>query len=774
MSTTLLSQDIVKLRTENAPRLEKLRDSADKLIHQLKTIKNSPLVEFKPTECDKLVGKLRNLRGKLDNKYQLFNSGIITISVAGIEKSGKTTLLKNLTGIDNLPTADERCTSVSCEIIYVESRDKERIEISYYTQEQLLQIIQHQLDYIKNAGNLWKEGCQFDWNAIPEDIDDFTSYTLPHVDIMDAAHRSKYKSTLEQLSTIKNNLKNPESKSKLGTTYSDSLENLPQYASHKTATNDVVNEHQSIIRKISIYKNYEGGSSALRLNDTPGVDAPNPHAFAHTIKSIQTETDLLVIANRPALTPDITESMANFLSRLSNLDPASPLRKRSIFFVNWQRNVDPKGINAQIRINKVKDDGTFPDDCIYGPCDIMEKSELKKFMDHMVNRLRHDIPDQDKSMIDWFESEWKDIRDEVHTHIYKPLHGQMPPLPEQQRWQLADMYDRWFEKRNDTEHADTSVTKYFFDCLKTGMGNKTETCTQLKAIEELNDKVKQICKEEMCSIIQWLSQRANEEKIQEMIKASNEPWNTLLPELGEMMTKIVENLTSVAENISPVIQDEVYEAIKAALQNTAVAEQLCPGEKSGEKLMSLCNKMREHTKDDDVKFIVSGLEEIANNEIKMRFLMRHELRPALNLFDPHRWTGDRHEVLIESVATALRDTPYGNKCISWMKGNDRIPSIADKAEKHHIFYENLCKVCFHIIHGVMLSNANKFEDLVQDFMADASQTLSTQRRCRNGWNKGLRPFINIIFKNEYEKMEKNQANAEKYKCMLDELNKAIG
>lgn len=59
-------------------------------------------------------------------------------------------------------------------------------------------------------------------------------------------------------------------------------------------------------------------------------------------------------------------------------------------------------------------------------------------------------------------------------------------------------------------------------------------------------------------------------------------------------------------------------------------------------------------------------------------------------------------------------------------------------------------------------------------MADASQTLSTQRRCRNGWNKGLRPFINIIFKNEYEKMEKNQANAEKYKCMLDELNKAIG
>jgi hypothetical protein len=239
------------------------------------------------------------------------------------------------------------------------------------------------------------------------------------------------------------------------------------------------------------------------------------------------------------------------------------------------------------------------------------------------------------------------------------------------------------------------------------------------------------------------------------------------------MTKAVEKITGVAEDISPVIQEEVYKVIADALQAPSVAEQLCPGDTPAERLMNLCRKMKEHALDDDVKFIVSSLGEFANIEVQMRCLMRHELRPALNLFDPLRWTAERKAALIESVATALDTTSHSKECLSWIK-SARILSSTDSAEEHSSFYENLCKVCFIVIHAVMLSNANKFEALMQDFMADASQTLATQRRCENGWHKGLRPFTGTILADEYRKMEQNQANAQAYANMLEKLNCAIG
>ena len=139
----------------------------------------------------------------------------------------------------------------------------------------------------------------------------------------------------------------------------------------------------------------------------------------------------------------------------------------------------------------------------------------------------------------------------------------------------------------------------------------------------------------------------------------------------------------------------------------------------------------------------------------------------------NRWTAERKEALIESVATALDTTSHSKECLSWIK-SARILSIADTAEEHSSFYENLCKVCFIVIHAVMLSNANKFEALMQDFMADASQTLATQRRCENGWHKGLRPFTGTILADEYRKMEQNQANALAYANMLEKLDSAIG
>ena len=114
--STLLNQDIVQLRQQKVPQLEAMLESTTSLHQVLAQVMSSPLVQRKPMEGTQLLARLATLQEQLTNKVQLFRNGVITVSVAGVEKSGKTTLLKNLTGIEDLPTADERCTSVSCEV----------------------------------------------------------------------------------------------------------------------------------------------------------------------------------------------------------------------------------------------------------------------------------------------------------------------------------------------------------------------------------------------------------------------------------------------------------------------------------------------------------------------------------------------------------------------------------------------------------------------------------------------------------------------------------
>ena len=258
MSTPLINGNIVKARQQNAPYLAEMRDAAENLIQQLHRIQHSPLVQYKPEKCGSLIAEVEKLKNELESKYQLFSNGVITVSIAGMEKSGKSTMLNRLTGITALPTADERCTSISCEIIYVDSEDKEGLKIVFYTEKQLLEVIHHQLAYLQNEKDLWKDGYSFTWSNMPGTVGDFAYYTLPTLDDIDNTQRGKYKSALEQLYNIRTILKQSSELAKLGTSYRDKLANLHLYASHKTTAVEAISEQQAIIRKITVFKNMKG------------------------------------------------------------------------------------------------------------------------------------------------------------------------------------------------------------------------------------------------------------------------------------------------------------------------------------------------------------------------------------------------------------------------------------------------------------------------------------------------------------------------------------
>lgn len=765
---TLLNQDIVQLRQQKVPQLEDMLESTTSLQQMLEQIMHSPLVQRKPQEGAQILARLSTLREQLANKTQLFRNGVITVSVAGVEKSGKTTLLKNLTGINNLPTADERCTSVSCEILYAPSASEEGLDIIYYTREELQGVVTRQLNYLQQENDLWADGQQFTLAPAPDSIEMFACYPLPGISALAEEKRMLYEGALSQLQAIKDCL--AKHSAKLGTTGHDSLDNLNLYASHKTEDNDNVSDLQAIIRKINIRKHFAGGAPFLRLCDTPGVDDPNPQALSHTFQAIKAETDLLIIANRPGNMPSITQPLAMFLSNLKKLDTSAPLRDRSIFFVNWHRSIDPEQKNANIRIQKVHEKSVFPASSIYGPCDIMSQEAIDAFLNHVNGRLRNDIPRQDNELIQNLTREWKSIQACVRTQVLDMLRDQAPPMPDEMQRDLDFKLDAWFDKRFDTS-SNRNETEYFMGCLRTRMNEKTRGCRTHATLEDLRGRVKSIRDAKSELIKNWLKENASEEKCKMMIDAHTSPEAEILPKLAEQMTELVQELTAVAEDIGPVIQDDVYQVITEALGQDAAA-QLCPGSTPAEGLGSLCSKLEATSRDEDVAFITRNLREFAGISMQMRCIMRHELRPALNLLDSFRWHADRRQDLIKDVTDMIGNAPQGDMCKKWLI-SAKLCSLSDEAKIHSDFYKKLFTTSMMVIDAVLSSNSNKFAKLMEDYMADASQTLATQRRCENGWRKALRPYGNIILAAEWARVAGQAANAKQYAELVDNLEDSL-
>ena len=527
---------------------------------------------------------------------------------------------------------------------------------------------------------------------------------------------------------------------------------------------------QAIIRKITIRKHFAGGAPFLRLCDTPGVDDPNPQALSHTFQAIKAETDLLIIANRPGNMPSITQPLAMFLSNLKKLDTSAPLRDRSIFFVNWHRSIDPEQKNANIRIQKVHEKSVFPASSIYGPCDIMSQEAIDAFLNHVNGRLRNDIPRQDNELIQNLTREWKSIQACVRTQVLDRLRDQAPPMPDEMQRDLDFKLDAWFDKRFDTS-SNRNETEYFMGCLRTRMNEKTRGCRTHATLEDQRGRVKSIRDAKSELINNWLKENASEEKCKMMIDAHTSPEAEILPKLAEQMTELVQELTAVAEDIGPVIQKDVYQVITEALGQDAAA-QLCPGSTPAEGLGSLCTKLEATSRDEDVAFITRNLREFAGISMQMRCIMRHELRPALNLLDSFRWHADRRQDLIKDVTDMIGNAPQGDMCKKWLI-SAKLCSLSDEAKIHSDFYKKLFTTSMMVIDAVLSSNSNKFAKLMEDYMADASQTLATQRRCENGWRKALRPYGNIILAAEWARVAGQAANAKQYAELVDNLEDAL-
>jgi hypothetical protein len=129
----MIDPSIIEARKSSAPKLQAIVENCTSLTEALVELETAAASIELPSHQlleEIRIGKeqLTELRGRTQKRLKRFEAGLISVAVAGVEKSGKTQLLQTLTGIKDLPTDISRCTAVPCEIIYDENQSAFNLE----------------------------------------------------------------------------------------------------------------------------------------------------------------------------------------------------------------------------------------------------------------------------------------------------------------------------------------------------------------------------------------------------------------------------------------------------------------------------------------------------------------------------------------------------------------------------------------------------------------------------------------------------------------------
>lgn len=747
MNQNLLRDNIIAARQSNAPKLESLLTTVEKLRAGLQEVDNSPLTFMRPSSLRALQQQAASLQQRIERKHEQFQKGVVTLCVAGLEKSGKSTMLKTLTGVA-LPAAAQRCTSVNTEIYF--DRSKQSFDVVYYTREELYRLMSMHWQFLRAGGAaIWESSQASDLAGdVPPTLEAFLSCTLPTK--LESLSEMKYRSSLETLIALQNCR---DELRVLGTTESGlPLEQLSAYVSHKTEQHAAPNRKQVLMRKVMVSVCYDGGCEALRLCDTPGVDDPNPNAREVTLRMVQEEADVLLLLNRPLTKPDPTESFTNFLEGLARLDADAPLRKRLLYMVNQDKRSDPDGAYARLHLQAV--DKHF--DEILPPVDALSREELRARLDAINAFMAERLPQMDRELITKFEQEVKSLQSRVRLEIFDDLRRQSPPLPGDVELQIHNLYTNWFSG--------------FMDRLVTGLG-KLSTNPALPELDQVHQSIEEKLKAVRTTMKEALQAEGNEQVCEQLLLAGKNPSAVLLPRFAALITGEVEKLTAEVETLCPAIRSCVLQKIREALGDAADA--LMPGTRDEEQLTALCDLLEEsaqrQAQDEHILFVLAGLREFATLNAQMRYVMRYEMRPALNLFDPLRWRAGRVESLRKRCLSML---PAGHKVAARLQ-RTTIPGPGDAAAVHAGFLNNICAVAWHLLSSVLGAQATQLQQMVDDFLSQASQTLATQASCKTGWERGLNIRSSRILGKEAEHLVRKAEQSAAFNDLLKQLEQTL-
>ena len=754
----MIDQAIIEARKKAAPALKSIIESCDRCTAALNQLENATSQIDAPShqllEAIR-VGKeqLGSVRVRTKKRFTRFESGLITIAIAGIEKSGKTTLLKTLTGIEDLPTDQSSCTAVPCEIIYDISRKE--FDLEFHTSASYAEeILKSLIDGFNNslaAGELEKKIA-----SLPASCADFAALRLPAASdfipmtmprkILDILHNIQ-----TNLSLVRQNLdQHPLQAQPLGKLNEWVAKQIDSVAEAKITT----------VRRCTIYTEFLGGSPNLRWLDTPGVDDPSPLARERTLRSIDREADLLVVATMPGRNPSPTVAFVDFWTSINRLPNEVRLLDRLQILLNQHTVSDPTG-EFILRHRQELEKGGILSALFHGPYQATSPAHMAQFMDGANRHLAGSLPGQDALVVDRLHNDFMSALAGIRTNVFDRARKLHPGDPTQSAVENR-MFKRWFlDVKKDGQ------TEGFWPRMRVGFQTCVEKISEDKRIQDAEAGLQKIFQEKVGAL---RAQMPNAEQMARFRRenAGDSPITIAMKvAIQGTYSEIINSLSSHVRAFGPIMQRIIINLLRDAGLGNLIVE----GEEQ-KAVASLIARLEETPADETTETVLAGLKDVATLQESLQYVFRYEMRPAVNLFNAMLWSTTKPWEGLANLVAVHGKSSWSDEIKEFFEKN-KMPGIQNTDDEHAAFFAEMNKCAVRGIKSVIESGRCRFATIADDVIRDSQYRLTFSDVSQQAWDTLLDPMKSVILAQELSAIRSQSQKLIAFRNAVDDLGKSL-
>lgn len=749
--TTILRDHVIEQRRKSAPKIVSLIQRVKRtrsLLSELEGLCRAANADRWMGSIRKLDGESSDLEAALQAIENRFETGMVTVAIGGLEKAGKTTFIKTLTGIRQLPAFDERCTAVPCEIIHCKGRND--AELDFYSESEFLDRIVRRLIETVALGvtNIGKR------SAIEvQDFDDlraFETYQLPE-DVSLPKGGVSY-SALETLRMLQSNVGQLRQFVGRQTKEVITLDKLDEWIAHNKIEQGLfgrksVDKDKAVrlltIRRCRIFTEYSHGQDTVRLIDTPGVDDPSPRARQQTLDIIGDEADVLLVLSRPH-NPSPTAPVIEFLDSVRRLPDSHPAKELILYGFNRDKRTQDHIHTIEKFMELLERDHDIPKIRMLRPLDVTDPEAVIGFLGEVNQFLQDSLPKRDEAIIQHLREQISRLESRIRMDLLEPMAKDFPSDPQMDSTRF-NLFNEWFES--------------FWDKLRKGIAEALGKIEENGNIKASQDRLISVYKREVADLekdLPELKDLTNTQEVEDLSPTETVMRDTLMPLVGELVNAITREI----ETFGPIIQTRVCQILEES-----GLKPLLVGEAPNERIVSLVETMERSSPG---SAIADKLREIADTENNLRMVFRWELRPAVDYCVPHYWRDNRaHDQLLQMVdgfggdASEIKSLPEG-----------RFPTIQSSPQEHLEVIQILVDNSLTAIFQALSNNRFRLSKIAHDILSDSRTAFCFGKGKRSEWQKVLYNQAPLLIPS-LGQLERNSAFHRKLSMQLNELGKHI-
>ena len=738
-SIPMINIEIIQQRQQRAPELKAIADSCVGCAQALQDLKvatqgidgaTGPLLK----DIDSAVQSLDAVRARAERRHERFSNGLITIAVAGLEKSGKTTLLKTLTGIQDLPTDSSRCTAVPCEIIYDSSRQV--FDLEFHTKHSFVEEVVCALVDGFNS-TLSQDEKQYRIPVLPDSLDAFRTMQLPAHNFTKGTDSEKSLSPLKMLKEkyavlLQHLDKSPDK--------GLPLSELSKWVALQNE--DGEKARIATVKNCRIYTDFLGGSGNLRWLDTPGVDDPSPLARERTMRSIDREADFLLVATRPEGKPDITSSFTRFWTSLNRLPQEVALLRKLRVFLNWQEGADPSKEFIEKHRNSLVSDAGVPPSNFSGPFQAINNSDMSALMSEVNAHLSSALPSQDSETIRQIRRDYQSVMAQIRTNVYDRAR-KIHPGDSSQSDQEHHLFHEWFNCPSSTGQSEGFIPR-----LRSIFQASVEQIEAHPRVKEAQEELLRLLQEKQKLVQSQLPKAADMSRIRKENAGLPPIFSAMQIASQSTYSDIINELSKQVRAFGPIMQNILLGILRdAGLGN------LIPQTEPKDALMQFCKKLREGMLGDTNAALIA-LEDVATLQDSLQYVYRYEMRPAVNLFNSLLWSDGKPADALASLLESNGKATWATEVRTYFK-EKQLPGMQSSDQEHADVFAEMNKRAFQGIGSIIQSGRCRFATIADDVLRDSQYRLTFSEVSTNSWMNLLSPLRSDLLGESIQSLRRN-------------------